>query len=114
MEIELSASLTAMPIIARTKDAVYVRLPKKLQRVIESGCDCNECRKDPNLAKWDTLVVPLSVIYPSTYVVHMPEASVPKFVEYHRKLDLARQKVNHPKLEPITDLETEESDAESQ
>lgn len=75
--INLSASLLSMEVVAVTTDAVYLRLPKELQRDC-GGCDCPLCRTNPNLAKWDTLVVPLVVDWRTyndnhSYTVHMPD-----------------------------------------
>lgn len=79
-------TMNGAAVIARTKDAVYLRIPLGLQRPIEGGCSCDQCRANPALAKWDTLLVPVSATrsdYAST--VHMPDASVPGFIEYTRR-----------------------------
>jgi hypothetical protein len=66
-----------MAVLAVTDDAVYVRLPSLLQRDC-GGCDCEHCKKNPDLAKWDTLVVPLK-LGGTSYTVHMPDRAVSAF-----------------------------------
>jgi hypothetical protein len=73
-----------MLVIARTNDAVYLRLPHELQRDIDGGCGCDHCKKNPALAKWDTLVVPTEV-HDHSWTVHMPDATVSDFREYIRR-----------------------------
>lgn len=83
-------NLTSMRVIARTKDAVYVRLPRELQRDA-AGCGCEHCKKDPALAKWDTLVIPTEETrraFDFTWTVHMPDGAVNAFREYVRKNNL--------------------------
>lgn len=65
--------ITTMDVIARTDSAVYLRIPKELQRPIDK-CQCPYCKAHPEVAPtWDTLVVPVgnSTGYAST--VHMPD-----------------------------------------
>jgi hypothetical protein len=78
--IELTPSLTAMRVLAVAPDAVYVRLPRELQREC-GGCDCEHCRKNPAGAVWDTLVVPTKERTES-YTVHMPDGAVEGFKTY--------------------------------
>ena len=77
-------STTCMPVLAVAKDAVYVRLPRELQRDIAGGCDCLQCKVNPALAKWDTLVVPIK---PNglTHAVHMPDDRVQAFLDYLKR-----------------------------
>jgi hypothetical protein len=66
-------------VIARTKDAVYLRIPDSLAALAGDGsCDCPHCKRSGKPAKWDTLVVPTKG--PSNhyradcaYTVHMPD-----------------------------------------
>lgn len=76
MQLELTPRLTSMLVVAETDDAVYVRLPDELQRDC-GGCSCPHCKRNPALAKWDTLVVPKNQkkIGEHTYTVHMPDAT---------------------------------------
>jgi hypothetical protein len=91
---DLTAGVTSMRVLAVTKEAVYVRLPRELQRDA-GGCQCEHCKRNPALAKWDTLVVPTHRGRPHdarpnyandhTWTVHMPDAAVAGFVEYMAK-----------------------------
>ena len=45
-------------VIARTKDAVYIRIPEGMAKEIEGGCDCEWCKQHAGRKPlWDTLVV---------------------------------------------------------
>lgn len=82
--MELTPRLTSMLVVAETDDAVYVRLPDELQRDC-GGCSCEHCKKNPALAKWDTLAIPKNAkgrTYADThtYTVHMPDPA--QFREY--------------------------------
>jgi glutaredoxin len=83
--MELTPATFHMRVIAFTKDAVYLRLPSELQRPT-SGCSCDHCKKDPNLAKWDTLVVPTRESRQwnanFSYTVHMPDGSIAGFLAH--------------------------------
>jgi hypothetical protein len=65
-------TLSTLDVIARTEDAVYLRLPKELQRPIDR-CVCPYCDSHKHESPaWDTLCVPVSGAgYAST--VHMPD-----------------------------------------
>jgi len=80
--ITLTPSTLYMRVIARTGDAVYLRLPKELQRSIEGGCNCPQCKADPTLAQWDTLVVSTDQRSAFSSTVHMPDGCIAGFVEY--------------------------------
>ena len=83
--IQLTPALTAMLVVARTADAIYARLPHELQREIEGGCGCEHCKRDPRLARWDTLVVPTKADSRGlawTHTVHMPDGSLETFRRY--------------------------------
>ena len=72
-----------MRIIARTKDAIYLRIPKAVQMTSQfnglSGCICGYC---DGLGTWDTLMVPISkTTHDWASTVHMPDAAVPRFLE---------------------------------
>ena len=94
--LELTPALTSMKVVAWTDDAVYLRLPLELQRPT-GGCACEHCKKDPNLAKWDTLVVPTKPDFRGNYnnwhswTCHMPDGSVESFME-HTKSKRTEQK----------------------
>lgn len=79
----------SMAVIARAKDAVYLRLPRELQRDCDGGCACDHCRKEPALAKWDTLVVPTKPFprggHDWSYTVHLPDPAIPAFCEYLKR-----------------------------
>ncbi len=80
-------NLNGMRIIARTPDAVYLRIPKAIQITSEfagfSKCTCGSC---DGLGTWDTLVVPINPDkHDWAYTVHMPDKSVAGFIEYDRK-----------------------------
>jgi hypothetical protein len=69
----LEPRLTCMSVIARGPDAIYLRLPRELQRDCD-GCDCSYCKAHPHLTPaWDTLAIPMK---PSnkdfSWTVHMP------------------------------------------
>jgi hypothetical protein len=88
MELTLTPALTSMQVLAVTKDAVYLRLPKELQRECEGGCSCDPCKAGKSNGTWDTLVVPT---HPTkyrndhSYIVHMPLESVRGFRAYMKK-----------------------------
>lgn len=92
--IELTPSMFSMRVIAQTKDAIYLRLPLELQRDC-GGCSCDQCKVNPELAKWDTLVVPVNPQHKRDYssehsgTVHMPDGSIAGFVEYCKRKGLA-------------------------
>lgn len=79
--LNLTPSSLCMRVLARTEDAVYLRLPVELQRTIEGGCSCPHCG---GRATWDTLVVPTQ-LNAHTHTVHMPDGSVEAFVTYARR-----------------------------
>lgn len=76
-----------MEILARTKDAVYLRLPLEMQRDA-GGCSCEQCKQDPALAKWDTLCVPVTGAYEHAHTVHMPSGAVAQFKQHMRERGL--------------------------
>lgn len=86
--IELTPALLSMRVLAVTKDAVYLRLPRELQRESGGNCICGHCG---GAGLWDTLVVstapPMrkSAYDWHSYTVHMPDGAVPRFLEYMRK-----------------------------
>jgi hypothetical protein len=88
MNVEITPATFSLPIIARTKTAIYLRLPRELQRDTD-GCSCDHCKLDPTLAKWDTLVVPIANGHNNgsawTHTVHMPTASLGMFLEYVKR-----------------------------
>jgi hypothetical protein len=80
-----------MMVIARTKDSVYLRIPRELQMPCTGGCGCDHCVKDPTLANWDTLVVPTKAPKNGNdyaHHVHLPDAQVPAFIEYMKTRNL--------------------------
>ena len=77
----MTTSTTCMKVIAETADAVYLRLPAELQRDTD-GCDCQHCKRNPALAKWDTLVVPKGSPNDHSYTIHMPDGSIQAFKAY--------------------------------
>ena len=79
----VTPATTTMMVIAVAKDAIYLRLPRELQRDC-GGCSCEICKKNPELAKWDTLVVPRK-LHDHSWTVHMPDARVASFNEYLRQ-----------------------------
>ena len=68
-------SLQGWPVLdpgPRFTDAVYVRIPKDLQRPV-GGCACRYCVAHPDeIPSWDTLGIPLRPPY-TTWTVHAPE-----------------------------------------
>ena len=83
--IEVTPALPSMQVIGRTKEAVYLRLPKKLQRDCIGGCGCEHCTKNPALAKWDTMVVSIRGKDDHSWTVHLPDPAVAAFNEYWRR-----------------------------
>jgi hypothetical protein len=84
--LNLTPSTLSMAVLVTTADAVYLRLPRELQRPT-GGCECEHCRKNPELAMWDTLVVPTTGearFYREwhSYTCHMPDGAVAGFVAY--------------------------------
>jgi len=66
-----------MEVIAIAGDAVYLRLPKELQRDA-GGCTCDYCTRHPEEPpKWDTLAVPTNAELGSrraySWTVHLPD-----------------------------------------
>jgi hypothetical protein len=64
--------LNGMEVIARTKTAIFVRLPKELQ-TSAGECSCIHCKGQEGF--WDTLGIPLAKsghFRDATWVVHMP------------------------------------------
>lgn len=81
--IELTPALLSMSVLAVTKDAVYLRLPRELQRESGGNCICGHCG---GAGLWDALVVPTAPARRvASYVVHMPDGAVPGFLEYHAR-----------------------------
>jgi hypothetical protein len=91
--------LNGMTVIARTADAVYLRIPADLQvpSAFAGKCTCGNC---DGSGKWDTLVIgtetPKRVngVRPADYAwtCHMPDKAVQPFIEYQR--NKARQSGN--------------------
>lgn len=83
-------SMNGATVLLRTKDAVYIRLPRDLAHPIAFGCSCDYCKAHPGeVPRWDTLLVPRSKPtkgndYVST--VHMPD-----FVGFIRAMRLKGQ-----------------------
>lgn len=67
-------SLQGWPVIQQLAGAVYVRIPKELQREC-GGCSCAYCVSHPDeTPMWDTLGVPLGdARSPMTWTLHAPE-----------------------------------------
>ena len=81
----LTPSTFCMTVIAQTRDAVYLRLPAELQREIEGGCECVQCKASIDLPRWDTLVVPTDASERHadySYTVHMPAGCVESFKKH--------------------------------
>lgn len=81
----LTPATTCMTVLVTSTDAVYLRLPRELQRSANDGstCTCGHCGGE---GLWDTLVVPTSgALHGYSNVVHMPDSSVAGFREYLRK-----------------------------
>lgn len=81
--------LNGCRIIARARDAVYIRIPAELQASSSFGtpCTCGDC---DGSGKWDTLVVPTPTVASRndhTYTVHLPDKGIAGFVEYLAKRD---------------------------
>lgn len=79
-------SPNGMEVLARTKDAVYLRLPRGLWGKRGGKCTCGQC---DGSGYFDTLVVPTNAPGPKTrqkpdyaYTVHMPNKAVREFIEY--------------------------------
>jgi hypothetical protein len=76
------AGMKGAAIIARTKLAVYVRIPRELQQqALDGKCDCLYCKSHPGeTAMWDTLVVsteaPPSRGRDYAWTVHLPDPEV--------------------------------------
>ena len=72
------SAMNGSAVLARTKEAIYVRLPDEVATVID-GCSCDYCKKSGLPPKWDTLVVPLEYDpknHPRgdwCHTVHMPD-----------------------------------------
>ncbi len=68
-------------VIARTKDAIYIRLPRAVQ-ISRGPCSCGKC---DGQGFNDTLVVATKPDKRSndyTYTVHMPDRSIEGFLAY--------------------------------
>ncbi len=83
----MTNAFNGLPILARTKDAIYVRLPESVQAesaFAGAKCTCGHC---DGSGKWDTLVIPVQGTRhnDSTYTVHMPDSSIAGFVAYIKK-----------------------------
>lgn len=76
--VQLVPGTTSMEVLIVTVGAVYLRLPRELQR--DAGtCQCQWCKGES--AKWDTLVVLLTP-GTHTYTVHCPDGQVEQLREY--------------------------------
>lgn len=71
----INISTLSMEVILRTKDTIFMRLPKELWRSC-NGCACYHCQKNNSLGWWDTLAIS-TVKREGTndfsWTVHMPE-----------------------------------------
>lgn len=66
-------NLQGWPVLRVWKGAVYLRIPRELQRSTD-GCSCNYCKAHPNeTPSWDTLGVPLTGERRTTWTLHAPE-----------------------------------------
>ena len=71
---ELMPELLNMRIVNRTEQAIWLRLPLQLQRVIEGGCQCSWCKAHPSgVPTWDTLAVPIAGPPTHAWVIHAPD-----------------------------------------
>jgi hypothetical protein len=93
-ELNLTPSLLSMAVLATTSEAVYLRLPRELQRESGGHCSCGHC---DGAGLWDTLVVPTAPFtHGASYsawhsgTCHMPDSAVPTFVEHMRKRETKR------------------------
>jgi len=46
-----------MDVIRRTKETIYLRLPREQWREMESKCECSICKKNGGKGYWDTLAI---------------------------------------------------------
>ncbi len=78
--------MNGLNIIARTSEAIYIRLPRELQYqtpFASDGCTCGDCDGE---GRTDTLAVPITPVgHDYTFAVHMPDKSVPGFLAYMKK-----------------------------
>ena len=68
-------NLNGMEIVARTEDAIYLRIPKAVQmtsQFAKGQCSCGKC---DGQGTWDTLAIPLKPTDGKewAYTVHMPD-----------------------------------------
>ena len=90
-------NLNGMRVIARTKDAIYLRIPKALQMTSQfispdNKCSCGHC--DGN-GTWDTLVVPANDNpHDWASTVHMPDSAIPAFLLFIKKNETPIKKNN--------------------
>jgi hypothetical protein len=75
LPVERRESLNGMSIIARTKEAIYLRIPKELQQPA-GKCTCPHCKGAD--AFWDTLAVPIAPPQrnDTAWTVHMPDPTL--------------------------------------
>ena len=96
MSAPFNTPVTSMEVLARSKDAVYLRIPKDLQQLCTGGCDCPHCTVDPQAAAWDTLVVPTKAPRGKgndfSSRCHLPDAAVPEFITYLAEKDRKKSK----------------------
>lgn len=84
--------LNGMRVIARTKEAIYMRIPEALQApstFADDNCTCGSC---DGSGKWDTIQIPLQ---PDNWrrdfatTIHMPDKAVQPFLAAMRRKGLA-------------------------
>ena len=82
--------LNGMRVIARTSEAIYIRIPEALQAPSAFGpCSCGHCNGS---GKWDTLTVSLTEQRPFDFTgtIHMPDSAVAPFLDYVRRRENAK------------------------
>ena len=70
--------IPSMDVLGRRGNTVFMRLPRELWQLIEGGCACNHCAKQPDGVPvyWDTLAVAQNKPgqqSDTTWLVHMPD-----------------------------------------
>lgn len=76
----IETSLNGMTVLFRTKDTIYLRIPRELQKPTP-GCCCEFCEKEkkinPNyIPTWDTLAIAAKTPKKGNdfaWTVHMPD-----------------------------------------
>lgn len=87
--------LNGMEVILRTKETIYLRIPRALQLPTGTApCQCPSCKEMMRIgskdhSKWDTLAIttkpPKGNRNDTAWTVHFPDGALPEAIEHWKR-----------------------------